>query len=361
MKTVHIDASRSYDVRIGRGLLDDCGRQIAERVRCASAAVVADDTVYALYGERVCASLEAAGVRTVCYVFPHGEKSKNLLEYAKILNFLAENRVTRADALIALGGGVTGDLGGFAAATYLRGIPFVQLPTTLLAQVDSSVGGKVAVDLPQGKNLVGAFYQPELVLVDPDSLRTLTDDFWRDGLGEVVKYGCIGDEALFRLLEENAGGGRIALMGVIGEILTHCIQYKANIVAQDEHDTGLRMTLNFGHTIAHAVETCQHYTGMRHGEAVALGMRVITAMTEEKGMTEQGTSARLNRLLDALGMPRQLPAIREKDLMNAMTLDKKSAGKQLRVITLDKIGVCRIVPTDVDFFQGMTAQKFVQN
>ena len=157
------------------------------------------------------------------------------------------------------------------------------------------------------------------------------------------------------------GGGRIALMGVIGEILTHCIQYKANIVAQDEHDTGLRMTLNFGHTIAHAVETCQHYTGMRHGEAVALGMRVITAMTEEKGMTEQGTSARLNRLLDALGMPRQLPAIPEKDLLNAITLDKKSAGKQLRVITLDKIGVCRIVPTDVDFFQGMTAQKFVQN
>ena len=215
--------------------------------------------------------------------------------------------------------------------------------------------------MPQGKNLVGAFYQPELVLVDPDSLRTLTDDFWRDGLGEVVKYGCIGDEALFRLLEENAGGGRIALMGVIGEILTHCIQYKANIVAQDEHDTGLRMTLNFGHTIAHAVETCQHYTGMRHGEAVALGMRVITAMTEEKGMTEQGTSARLNRLLDALEMPRRLPAIPEKDLLDAMTLDKKSAGKQLRVITLDKIGVCRIVPTDVDFFQGMTAQKFVQN
>ena len=199
------------------------------------------------------------------------------------------------------------------------------------------------------------------MLVDPDSLRTLTDDFWRDGLGEVVKYGCIGDEALFRLLEENAGGGRIALMGVIGEILTHCIQYKANIVAQDERDTGLRMTLNFGHTIAHAVETCQHYTGMRHGEAVALGMRVITAMTEEKGMTEQGTSARLNRLLDALGMPRRLPAIPEKDLLNAMTLDKKPAGKQLRVITLDKIGVCRIVPTDVDFFQGMTAQKFVQN
>ena len=206
MKTVHIDASRSYDVRIGRGLLADCGRQIAERVHCASAAVVADDTVYALYGERVCASLEAAGVRTVCYVFPHGEKSKNLLEYAKILNFLAENRVTRADALIALGGGVTGDLGGFAAATYLRGIPFVQLPTTLLAAVDSSVGGKTAVDLPAGKNLAGAFYQPELVLCDLDTLDSLPREIFLDGCAEVIKYAVLGSRELFALLADIPSG-----------------------------------------------------------------------------------------------------------------------------------------------------------
>ena len=338
MQTITVPlGERSYPIHIERGLLAKTGAMIREKLGDIAIAVVSDDHVAPLYMEEVVSSMEKVGLRVCSIVLPHGEQTKCLKSLETLYAFLCEHHLTRKDAIVALGGGVIGDLAGLAAATYLRG------------------------DLPQGKNLVGAFYQPELVLVDPDSLRTLTDDFWRDGLGEVVKYGCIGDEALFRLLEENAGGGRIALMGVIGEILTHCIQYKANIVAQDEHDTGLRMTLNFGHTIAHAVETCQHYTGMRHGEAVALGMRVITAMTEEKGMTEQGTSARLNRLLDALGMPRQLPAIPEKDLLNAMTLDKKSAGKQLRVITLDKIGVCRIVPTDVDFFQGMTAQKFVQN
>lgn len=362
MQTITVQlGERSYPIHIERGLLAKTGAMIREKLGDIAVTVVSDDHVAPLYMEEVVSSMEKVGLRVCSIVLPHGEQTKCLKSLETLYAFLCEHHLTRKDAIVALGGGVIGDLAGLAAATYLRGVHFVQLPTTLLAQVDSSVGGKVAVDLPQGKNLVGAFYQPELVLVDPDSLRTLTDDFWRDGLGEVVKYGCIGDEALFRLLEENAGGGRTALMGVIGEILTHCIQYKANIVAQDEHDTGLRMTLNFGHTIAHAVETCQHYTGMRHGEAVALGMRVITAMTEEKGMTEQGTSARLNRLLDALEMPRQLPAIPEKDLLNAMTLDKKSAGKQLRVITLDKIGVCRIVPTDVDFFQGMTAQKFVQN
>ena len=339
MQTITVPlGERSYPIHIERGLLAKTGAMIREKLGDIAVAVVSDDHVAPLYMEEVVSSMEKVGLRVCSIVLPHGEQTKCLKSLETLYAFLCEHHLTRKDAIVALGGGVIGDLAGLAAATYLRGVHFVQLPTTLLAQVDSSVGGKVAVDLPQGKNLVGAFYQPELVLVDPDSLRTLTDDFWRDGLGEVVKYGCIGDEALFRLLEENAGGGRIALMGVIGEILTHCIQYKANIVAQDEHDTGLRMTLNFGHTIAHAVETCQHYTGMR-----------------------QGTSARLNRLLDALEMPRQLPAIPEKDLLNAMTLDKKSAGKQLRVITLDKIGVCRIVPTDVDFFQGMTAQKFVQN
>ena len=272
-------------------------------------------------------------------------RTKCLKSLETLYAFLCEHHLTRKDAIVALGGGVIGDLAGLAAATYLRGVHFVQLPTTLLAQVDSSVGGKVAVDLPQGKNLVGAFYQPELVLVDPDSLRTLTDDFWRDGLGEVVKYGCIGDEALFRLLEENAGGGRTALMGVIGEILTHCIQYKANIVAQDEHDTGLRMTLNFGHTIAHAVETCQHYTGMRHGEAVALGMRVITAMTEEKGMTEQGTSAKAESAAGCAGNAPSASGDSRKGLA-----ERHDTGQEVRRETAarDYAGQNRCVPHCTD-------------
>ena len=255
--------------------------------------------------------------------------------------------------MIALGGGVIGDLAGLAAATFLRGIRFIQVPTTLLAQVDSSVGGKVAVDLPQGKNLVGAFYQPEAVLCDPDTLRTLTDAFWRDGLGEVVKYGCIGDAPLFDLLEGCAPGGRETLMGRIDEILTHCIQAKADVVAQDERDTGLRMTLNFGHTVGHAVEACQHYQGLSHGEAVALGMAVITRLSEGRGMTEAGTSARLDALLEALCLPRALPDLPEDALIAAMGMDKKSAGSALRVIVLDRIGVCRIHETSADFFRGM--------
>ena len=249
MQTITVPlGERSYPIHIERGLLAKTGAMIREKLGDIAVAVVSDDHVAPLYMEEVVSSMEKVGLRVGSIVLPHGEQTKCLKSLETLYAFLCEHHLTRKDAIVALGGGVIGDLAGLAAATYLRGVHFVQLPTTLLAQVDSSVGGKVAVDLPQGKNLVGAFYQPELVLVDPDSLRTLTDDFWRDGLGEVVKYGCIGDEALFRLLEENAGGGRIALMGVIGEILTHCIQYKANIVAQDEHDTGLRMTLNFGHS-----------------------------------------------------------------------------------------------------------------
>lgn len=358
MQTITVAlGDRSYPIHIERGILSQAGRLIHAQLGDVAAAVVTDDHVAPLYLQQVVSSMESAGLRVCSIVLPHGEETKCLARLTELYTFLCRQHITRRDAVVALGGGVIGDLAGLAAATYLRGVHFIQLPTTLLAQVDSSVGGKVAVDLPQGKNLVGAFYQPELVLADPLALETLTDEFWRDGLGEVVKYGCIGDEALFALLEQHASGGRPSLMAVIDDILLHCIRQKADVVAQDEHDTGLRMTLNFGHTIAHAVETCQHYTGMRHGEAVALGMRIITGITEQRGMTEPGTSQRLNRLLDALQMPDALPDIPEGALLNAMTLDKKSAGRQLRIISLKKIGSCEIVPTDVSFFQGMTAMK----
>ena len=345
---------RTYPIHIGSGLLDCLGTHVLEMLGEVSVAVVTDDNVAPLYLDRAVKSLENAGLRVCSIVLPHGEQTKCLAQLSGLYDFLCENRLTRKDAVIALGGGVIGDLTGLAAATYLRGVHFIQVPTTLLAQVDSSVGGKVAVDLPQGKNLVGAFYQPDFVLVDPDTLTTLTDEFWRDGLGEVVKYGCIGDAALFALLEANASGGRAALMGCIDEILLHCIQAKADVVAQDERDTGLRMTLNFGHTVAHAVETCQHYEGLRHGEAVGLGMHVMTQLTEKKGMTAPGTVARLDALLQAFAMPMTLPEIPEEQLLAAMGLDKKSAGKALRVICLRGIGECFIHATDVSFFAGMT-------
>ena len=346
--------SRSYPIHIGSGLLDHVGEYVREALGEVTVAVVTDDHVAPLYLSRAVKSLLAAGLTVKSITLPHGESTKCLSRLSDLYDFLCHAAITRKDAVLALGGGVIGDLIGLAAATFLRGVHFVQVPTTLLAQVDSSVGGKVAVDLPQGKNLVGAFYQPDLVVIDPDTLDTLTDDFWRDGLGEVVKYGCINDAELFALLEETAPLGRAALMGRIDEILRHCVQAKADVVAQDEKDTGLRMTLNFGHTIAHAVETCQHYEGLRHDEAVSLGMHVMTHLTERKGMTAPGTAARLDALLSALGMPMQLPDIPEEQLISAMFMDKKSFGKVLRVIALNHIGKCFIHETDVDFVAGMT-------
>ena len=345
---------RTYPIHIGSGMLDCLGALVLESLGEISVAVVTDDNVAPLYLARAVASLENVGLRVCSITLPHGEQTKCLDQLANLYTFLCDSRITRRDAVIALGGGVIGDLAGLAAATYLRGVHFIQVPTTLLAQVDSSVGGKVAVDLPQGKNLVGAFYQPDFVLVDPDTLNTLTDEYWRDGLGEVVKYGCIGDEALFALLENAAPGGRAALMAHIDEILRRCIQAKADVVAQDERDTGLRMTLNFGHTIAHAVETCQHYAGYRHGEAVALGMHLMTRLSEEKGLTEPGTADRLDALLRMLAMPMALPALEKEDVISARFMDKKLSGQVLRAIVLNKMGKCFIYPTDVSFFDGMT-------
>ena len=344
MKTVHIDASRSYDVRIGRGLLDDCGRQIAERVRCASAAVVADDTVYALYGERVCASLEAAGVRTVCYVFPHGEKSKNLLEYAKILNFLAENRVTRADALIALGGGVTGDLGGFAAATYLRGIPFVQLPTTLLAAVDSSVGGKTAGDLPAGKNLAGAFYQPELVLCDLDTLDSLPREIFLDGCAEVIKYAVLGSRELFALLADIPSGKGLE------EVTARCVEMKRDFVQSDELDRGARQMLNLGHTFGHAVEASSRFT-LSHGKSVAIGMAMILRAACSRGLCSAETRDAVIALLQRYGLPTECPYPADM-LLGALSADKKIFGTRLNLVVPTDIGACRLLPVGVDELSG---------
>lgn len=354
MSTISVPlGQRAYPVHIERGLIDCIGAHLCEAAGNCSAAIVTDDHVAPLYLARVEASLASAGVRCQSIILPHGEKTKCLARLSELYDFLCAAKITRKDAVIALGGGVVGDLAGLAAATFLRGVHFVQVPTTLLAQVDSSVGGKVAVDLPQGKNLVGAFYQPDAVLCDPSTLDTLTPEYWRDGLGEVVKYGCIGDAALFSLLESCAPGGRAALMAHIDEILWHCIQAKADVVAKDERDTGLRMTLNFGHTIGHAVETCQHYNGHRHGEAVALGMSVMTHLTETRGMTAPGTASRLDALLDRLSLPHELPDIPEDDLIAAMVMDKKSIGSTLNIIVLDSIGQCRIHPATTAFFQGM--------
>lgn len=354
MNTLQVNlGARSYPIHIGCGLIDQAGKWIRERLGACSVAIVTDDNVAPLYLARLEASLDAAGVCHASVVLPHGERTKCIDSLSQLYAFFSGNGITRRDAVIALGGGVIGDLTGLAAATWLRGVRFVQIPTTLLAQVDSSVGGKVAVDLPQGKNLVGAFWQPSLVLVDPDTLTTLTDEYWRDGLGEVVKYGCINDAELFMLLEKAAAGGRGGVMAEIDEILLRCIGAKAAVVEQDEHDTGLRMTLNFGHTLAHAVETVQHYEGLRHGEAVAAGMAAITRLSESRGMTEPGTADRLIALEKTLGLPTELPALPEDSLLSAMGMDKKTMGKQLTVVLLERVGKCFLYKTTAeDFFRS---------
>ena len=354
MQTIHVNlGERSYPIHIGAGMLDKTGEQVRRHLGACAAAIVTDDHVAPLYLQCVEASLDAAGIRYASIVLPHGERTKCIDSLTRLYTFLSESGITRRDIVIALGGGVIGDLAGLAAATWLRGVRLVQLPTTLLAQVDSSVGGKVAVDLPQGKNLVGAFWQPSLVLVDLDTLNTLSPDFWRDGLGEVVKYGCINDATLFELLEGVAPAGRDGVMAHMDELLRRCISAKARVVEQDEHDTGLRMTLNFGHTIAHAVETVQQYGGLRHGEAVAVGMAAITRLSEKRGMTKPGTTQRLIALETALGLPVDLPDVPKEALLRAMGMDKKTMGKKLTIVLLKEIGQCFLHETDVQYFDGL--------
>lgn len=355
MQTVTVPlGERSYDVRIGKGILSRTGQHAAALGGARAAAVITDDHVAPLYLQTVTGSLQAAGLQTFSRVLPHGEQTKSLSSLSSLYAFLAESGIQRSDLIIALGGGVIGDLAGFAAATWLRGIRLIQLPTSLLAQVDSSVGGKVAVDMPFGKNMVGAFHQPSLVLCDPTVLDTLPETFWRDGLGEVVKYGCIMDEPLFSLLEEQAASGRPGIMQVMDTVLSSCIQDKADVVARDEHDTGLRMILNFGHTLGHAIETCQHYEGLTHGCAVAVGMQIITELSEARSLTEPGTAARLRRLLEQLSLPHTLPPIQESLLLQAMQMDKKNLNASLHLVILDRIGTSRLLHSDPGFFAGMT-------
>ena len=359
MQTITVAlGERSYPIHIASGILEKAGEYIDGLGKVRKVFVISDDHVAPLYMQRLLVSLEAAHLDATTLVFPHGESTKCLDSLSLSYNALAQSGISRSDILIALGGGVIGDLAGLVAATWLRGIRFVQIPTTLLAQVDSSVGGKVAVDLPQGKNLVGAFHQPSLVLIDPDTLLTLTPEFWKDGLGEVVKYGCIMDEPLFALIEKQMQGrtaeeSRDALMSEIDTILAHCIQAKADVVEKDERDTGLRMILNFGHTLAHAIENEQHYTGFSHGCAVAAGMQVITEISEDKGITEKGTAARLLALLTALGLPSQAPDIPGDALRQAMQMDKKHLNSALNLIILDRIGACHVIQDAPSFFSSL--------
>ena len=322
MTTIHVTASRDYDVLVQPGLLDDAGAQIARVLGTGrTAAIVAGATVAGLYAERLSASLTRAGFRTVTFTYPGGEHCKTLATYAALLDFLAAHRLSRSDLIVALGGGVTGDLAGFAAATYQRGIPFVQVPTTLLAAVDSSVGGKTAVNLASGKNQVGCFYQPSLVLCDPDTLRTLPPEEYRNGCAEVIKY------AVLRSAQ-------------VEHVIATCVAMKRDLVAADEFDRGSRQLLNLGHSFGHAVEKCRDDAGP-HGCGVAIGMAIIARAAAKRGICTEDTCAQILALLRQYGLPTETDFTCDA-LTDAARSDKKIADGKLHLIVPERIGYCRI-------------------
>ena len=308
--------------------------------------IISDDRVFPLYGEKVKDSLNDYECHSL--VLPHGEPTKSFQSLPKIYEALLNAKLTRSDLVIALGGGVIGDLAGFAASSYLRGIKFVQIPTSLLAQVDSSVGGKVAVDLPQGKNLVGAFFQPKLVLIDPEVLDTLPEHFIKDGMGEVIKYGCIRDAGLFSLLCSHTSFDD--LKSELTDVIARCVDIKRIVVEADQFDTGERMLLNFGHTLAHTIEQYFHYERESHGEAVGIGMYQITKLAEEKGLTAPGCAEKIRNALKIYGLPDSC-GLQADALTGAIALDKKNLNGHLNVVLLKDIGESYVYPTDLSFFE----------
>jgi 3-dehydroquinate synthase len=336
----------SYPIYIENGILSYAGSYISQVFSGRKIMIISDDRVFPLYGEKVKASLNDYECHSL--VLPHGEPTKSFQSLPKIYEALLNAKLTRSDLVIALGGGVIGDLAGFAASSYLRGVKFVQIPTSLLAQVDSSVGGKVAVDLPQGKNLVGAFFQPKLVLIDPEVLDTLPEHFIKDGMGEVIKYGCIKDAGLFNLLCSHTSFDD--LKSELTGVIARCVDIKRIVVEADQFDTGERMLLNFGHTLAHTIEQYYHYERESHGEAVGIGMYQITKIAEEKGLTAPGCAEKIRNALKIYGLPDSC-GLHADDLTGAIALDKKNLNGHLNVVLLKDIGESYVYPTDLSFFK----------
>ena len=336
MKTLAVNTSRPYEIKIGRGSLDQAGvlcRQAIPNARKLT--IVTDSRVLPLYLARTADSLEQMGFQIQCLTVPAGEASKSAEQLVILWEKMMAFGMTRTDAVVALGGGVVGDLAGFAAATLLRGVDYVQIPTTLLSQVDSSVGGKVAIDLRAGKNLAGAFWQPSLVIIDPGCLYTLPDRTFSDGMAEVIKYGCILDRKLFELL--NRCGSRVRVMERIVDVVYTCCDLKRRVVVEDERDTGLRQLLNFGHTVGHAFELAGHYETWTHGQGVAAGMNWAAQLGVELGVTPPETVECIQELLKKFDLPLDIPCPWET-MTEAVGLDKKNAGDHISLIVLEKLG-----------------------
>lgn len=335
---------RSYEIVIQPGILSQIG-QVLQHAGCAGrVGIVTNPVVNQLYGRVVHRALRQAGFSPFFIIVPDGEQAKTVQWLSKILDALVTQRVERQDFLLALGGGVTGDVAGFAASTYLRGIPFVQVPTTLVAQVDSSVGGKTGVNHPQGKNLIGAFYQPRMVVIDPRVLNTLPPRQWIAGLAEVIKYGMIADKEFFDYLEHHVEGIRTQSDDVMPHIIRRCCEIKADVVAGDERESGRRRILNYGHTVGHALESWGHYRKWIHGEAVGLGMVQEASMAQYLGMCSKDVVERQDDLIKRVGLPSTMPKMKFLDLWQAMQHDKKVVKGDIHCVLPQRIGEVRVVP-----------------
>ena len=334
--TIHVEASRSYDILIGRGILAGLGNFVRPLLGDCRLAVLTDSNVDALYGNAIMEHLSAAGYNVCKYVIPAGEASKCADNMLAFLNFMAGAQFTRSDAVIAFGGGVVGDLGGLSASLYLRGVKYIQVPTTLLAAVDSSVGGKTAIDIPAGKNLVGSFYQPSLVCCDTALMDTLSPDIYRDGCAEVIKYGMILDRELYDILH--------TLPFDREAVVARCVEIKRDVVQQDEFDNGIRGLLNFGHTFGHAIEKLSDY-GISHGEAVAKGMVIAARMAPMCGLCD--VADELSALLVRYGFDVSCP-YGAQEIYDALLSDKKRRGGKISVVLPRAVGDCILVTLPVE-------------
>ena len=344
MQRINIDlGERSYDILLGSGLFDRVGEILSQVLQPSRIILVTHPSLFRLYGDKVLAGLKKQGWATDIIEVPEGETSKSLQQADIIYDRLLDFNCDRKSVLIALGGGVIGDLTGFVAATYQRGIPFVQVPTTLLSQVDSSVGGKTAVNHPKGKNMIGAFYQPRMVIADLDTLQTLPQNEFRAGLAEVIKYGVISDASLFDYLEKNAD----KILQLDHECLAYIIKtscsIKAEVVEKDERESHYRMILNFGHTLGHTIEALTGYSQFIHGEAVAIGMVYAAKLSQQLGKCQSAVSSRLSKLVNKFGLPSQWPDLDSSAVIECLYHDKKTMNHKIKFILIKDIGHVEIV------------------
>ncbi len=352
MRKINVNLGKdSYEIFIGYDLMKNLGSYVKEVFNGRKILIITDDNLEKLYIDDVKEILKKSNYEVDTFVFKHGEESKTLETCQGAYEKLVNMKFSRSDLILAFGGGVVGDLAGFVASTYLRGVKFVQVPTSLLAQVDSSVGGKVAVDLPQGKNLVGSFYQPKLVVIDCDLLKTLPMRFFKDGLGEVIKYGFIKDKALYEKLVSFKDINN--LISNIDDIIFTCCDIKRRVVENDQFDTGERMVLNFGHTLGHAIEKVYGFSKVTHGEGVCIGMNLITRLSEDKGLTKVGTSQKVKELLCKYDLPFDIDLSEKQQIMEAMGIDKKNLGGSLNLILISDVGESFIYASDLGFFEEL--------